>query len=90
MPTPAQSKKAMDNMAALYGSPSAPQRLHKRADPPAVMDMLRDGSAALAGRVSCWGPMPPESADLDAARRQVEGLRRLLGELSGGPADGAA
>ncbi len=83
MPTPAQSKKAMDNMAALYGSPSAPQRLHRSADPADMLAMLRDASAALAGRLGAWGPHRPDPADVDAARRQIEGLRRLLGELSG-------
>lgn len=64
--------------------PVAPVRLHKPAEPADVLTMLADGSAVLAARLACWGHRQPDPADVDAARRQVEGLRRLLGELGHG------
>lgn len=77
---PADLHLAMQNSARPPLAP--PVRLHKPADAGDVLAMLRDGSAALAGRLSAWGPHRPDPADVDAARRQVEGLRRLLGELA--------
>lgn len=62
--------------------PTPPVRLHKPADTADVLTSLRLGAEALAGRLSAWGPHPPDEADVEAARRQVEGLRRLLGELA--------
>lgn len=87
MPTPAQSRAAVANMAALYGR-GAPQPLHRPRSPHAALRELQAGTRSLADQVDGW-TLPPSAADLAGVRATLAGLSRVAAELAEGPPDAA-
>ena len=89
MTTPAESRAALRNMAALYG-PGAqqPVQVQRSRSPHAALRELQAGARSLADQVDGW-TLPPSPADLAGVRATLAGLGSVAAELAGGPSDGS-
>lgn len=63
--------ETLASLRRLYG----PRPAHRAIEDAAV------GAESLHALIRTWGPMLPRVADLDAAERTIEGLRRVVAEL---------